>query len=229
MIGDMQVWVYIPIAFLCGSIPSGLLIARAKGVDIRRSGSGNIGATNVGRVMGKRYFFLCFACDFLKSCAPVLAAGRALQVLGSFDVPAPSAWLWLGTMVAAVLGNVFNPWLGFKGGKGVATSIGALTGVFPPLAVAGAASFAVWITTLRFSRYISVSSIAAGLALPVAAFMASFVAWRIANIPMSRGVPFVVVAVFLALMVVFTHRANIVRLRAGKEPRVGERAAASPS
>ncbi len=110
---------YIPIAFLCGSIPSGLLICKAKGIDIRKHGSGNIGATNVGRVLGRRWFFICFLCDFAKACVPTLLCGRQLEMLGRFDVLWPHSLIWLGAMVAAVLGNVFNPWLGGRGGKGV--------------------------------------------------------------------------------------------------------------
>jgi glycerol-3-phosphate acyltransferase PlsY len=220
---------FIPIAFLCGSIPSGLLIGRAKGIDVRSQGSGNIGATNVGRLLGRPYFFLCFACDFLKSFTPVLLCGRALEQLGHFDVPVEAAWPWLGTMVASVLGNVFNPWLGFKGGKGVATSIGALMGVFPVLAVPGVAAFLVWITTLKITRYISAASIAAGLTLPLAAFAQGLLAARWTGSyhreVLGRALPFIGVCVLLAALVVWTHRANIKRLRAGTEPKAGARAA----
>lgn len=224
----MSPYLFIPLAFLCGSIPTGLLIGRAKGIDIRRVGSGNIGATNVGRVLGKPFFFLCFACDFLKSFAPVLACGMVLHQVGRFDVPPEAAWPWLGTMIAAVLGNVFNPWLKFKGGKGVATSIGALMGVFPPLAVPGFAAFIVWIIALKIWRYISVSSILAGLTLPTAAFVQGVLAARwdgsYHRDILGRALPFIGVCVLLAALVIWTHRANIKRLRLGTEPKAGQRA-----
>src|SRR5947209_12133492 len=93
--------VLIVIAFLSGSIPFGLFIGRAKGIDIRKHGSGNIGATNVGRVLGARYFFLCFALDMFKGLLPTLAAEYVLGRLGRFSMPAADAWWWLAAMVAA--------------------------------------------------------------------------------------------------------------------------------
>jgi glycerol-3-phosphate acyltransferase PlsY len=214
----------IPVAFLSGSIPTGLLIGRAKGIDIRQHGSRNIGATNVGRVLGKPWFFVCFAVDFLKGCLPTLAAGHLMGVLGSMDPSPAAAWTWLAVMMAAVLGNVLNPWLGFKGGKGVATSIGAMAGVFPPLAAPGGAIFVVWLAMRRAFGYVSLASIVAGLALaPITACL--FVAWGSA-----RGMwPFVAVATVLGVLVVWTHRANIARLRAGTEPKAGVRVNAEPA
>lgn len=208
----------IPVAFLSGSIPTGLLIGRAKGIDIRQLGSKNIGATNVGRVLGKPWFFVCFAIDFLKGCLPALAAGHLMGVLGTMDLAPAQAWMWLAVMMAAVMGNVLNPWLGFKGGKGVATSIGAMSGVFPPLAVPGAAIFVVWLAMRRVFGYVSLASIVAGLCLaPITAAM-------FAAAGSTRGMwPFVTVATLLGLLVVWTHRANIVRLRAGTEPKAGAR------
>ncbi len=215
----------IPVAFLFGSIPTGLLIGRAKGIDIRAHGSGNIGATNVGRVLGKPYFFLCFACDFLKSFVPVLLCGWLLGQLGRFDIPSPDSWVWLAAMLAAVLGNVFNPWLGFKGGKGVATSIGALMGVFPVLALPGLTAFIVWFCVFKARRYVSLASIAAGAALPLAAVAQGAVVSRnngaFDQSALLRALPFIGICAFLAALVVWTHRANIRRLRDGTEPKAG--------
>ena len=132
----MNPWLFIPAAFLCGSIPFGMLIARARGIDIRAHGSGNIGATNVGRVLGRTWGVAVFALDVCKGLAPVLVAGAALGTLGHIAAPARDAWLVLATAAAAILGHVFCPWLRFKGGKGVATSLGALAGVFPVLTIA---------------------------------------------------------------------------------------------
>ncbi|MBX3409427.1 MAG: glycerol-3-phosphate 1-O-acyltransferase PlsY [Phycisphaeraceae bacterium] len=225
----MLVALFILGAYLAGSIPTGLLIGKAKGIDIRTVGSKNIGATNVGRVFGRPYFFLCFAIDFSKSLVPVALAGWWLGGLGVFGpLPAGVSLAWMGVMAAAVLGNIFNPWLGFKGGKGVATSIGALLGVFPALAVPAVAAFVVWFCTLKIKGYISLASIVAAGALPLLAagqFAADSLR-RGAGMgeALRAGAPFVAVCAALAALVIWTHRANIARLRAGTEPKAGERA-----
>ncbi|HYE63316.1 MAG TPA: glycerol-3-phosphate 1-O-acyltransferase PlsY [Phycisphaerales bacterium] len=228
-------------AFFAGSIPFGLFIGRAKGIDIRQHGSGNIGATNVGRVLGRKFFFLCFALDFLKGFAPTLGAGIVLGAIGGGArewADQRVALVWLAVMVAAVLGHVFSPWLKFKGGKGVATALGAMMGVFPHFTIAGAGAFIVWLLALAVWRTISVSSILAGLALPVIVV----VDWLLMDGPLFNdmpreqgrvvrfedGWPYMAVAVLLAGLVVWTHRANIKRLRAGTEPRVGEKKGVVP-
>ncbi len=218
-------------AFLCGSIPFGLLIGRAKGIDVRKHGSGNIGASNVGRVLGKKYFFVCFGLDFLKGFVPTLAAGL---VLGGTQ---REAWWWLAVMLTSVLGHVFSPWLKFKGGKGVATALGAMLAVFPPLTVPALAAFLVWLGSLATWRYISVSSILAAVVLPI--FVAGWAAIGVmprgavaagqAGEPIVRlmdGLPFILVAGLVSLLVIWTHRGNMRRLRAGTEPKVGQRARA---
>lgn len=240
----MLVALFILAAFLAGSIPTGLLIGKARGVDIRTVGSKNIGATNVGRIFGRRYFFLCFAIDFAKSIVPVAFAGWWLGGLGVFGpLPAGVSLAWMGVMAAAVLGNIFNPWLGFKGGKGVATSIGALLGVFPALALPAAGAFIVWFLALKAKGYISLASILAAVALPLltaAQFAASALgagpgeghaagqvagtgAGTGAGTILVRGVPYIAVCTALAALVIWKHRANIARLRAGTEPKAGER------
>lgn len=214
----------IPAAFLAGSIPFGLLIGLAKGVDVRHAGSGNIGATNVGRVLGRRYFFLCFTLDAAKGFLPTLAAGWYMGVLG-WAIPSPAeAWVWLGTMGAAVLGHVFSPWLGGKGGKGVATGAGALAGVYPIMTAAALLAAGIWLATIGIWRYVSLSSLISGLSLPVIVWVLLCLrspdgAWtwsRVQNAA-EAGHPFLVVAVLLAGLVVWTHRANIRRLRTGTE------------
>lgn len=224
------------VAFFAGSIPFGLFIGRAKGIDIRQHGSGNIGATNVGRVLGKKFFFLCFVLDFLKGFAPTLGAGIALGAIGGGErqwADQRVALVWLGVMVASVLGHVFSPWLKFRGGKGVATALGAMLGVFPLVTIAGAGVFVVWLAALAVWRTISISSILAGVALPVIVA----VEWLLMDRPLFNdmpsaqgrvvrfedGWPYMAVSVLLAGLVVWTHRANIKRLRAGTEPKVGEK------
>lgn len=227
----MTPWIpSIPIAFLAGTIPFGLLIGRAKGVDIRSVGSGNIGATNLGRVLGKRFFLLCFFLDFLKGFAPVLIAGWIAGVLGAAEVDAGGAWLWVSTMVAPVLGNVFNPWLGFKGGKGVATSLGALVAVYPYLTVPAAGVFAVFLAVLFAGRIMSVASMAAAVSLPVLVlalwqFPPGWLGTTKHHPSLAQMAPFLVVSILLATLVLWAHRANIQRVLAGTEPRLGQRPA----
>lgn len=226
----MDSWLLLPIAFLCGSIPFGLLVAKAHGVDIRTVGSGNIGATNVGRVLGKRGFALVFTLDLLKGLLPTLAVGASLGCLGSFAVEPKAAGIWLAGMALAVLGHVFCPWLKFKGGKGVATGAGAMLGVFPPLAVPLLGALLVWLVALKIWKTISISSMLASASLPI--FVIAVAAARHGG-DLAQGLreswPFVVAGVALTVLVVFTHRANIRRLREGTEPKVGQRIAVSKS
>jgi acyl phosphate:glycerol-3-phosphate acyltransferase len=217
---------WIPIAFLLGSIPFGLIISKAKGIDIRAHGSGNIGATNVGRVLGKKWGMLCFALDALKGFAPVLAAGllaSPTMLVGEFMMPLHQSAQWLAVMLAAVLGHVFSPWLKFKGGKGVATGVGAMLGIMPALAIPAGLCFVCWLILFRITRTVSVASIAAAFSLP-AWVIAQFVLITLnqrampgTESPMMLALPFVLIAVALVGLVVYTHRANIARLRAGKE------------
>src|SRR3954469_6709836 len=111
----------IPIAYLVGSVPFGLLVGLARGIDVRRAGSGNIGATNVGRLLGGKFFALVFILDLLKGLVPMLAAGAVLRFHTTGWLP---SLLWLLVGFAAIIGHMFSIFLGFKGGKGVATSTG---------------------------------------------------------------------------------------------------------
>jgi acyl phosphate:glycerol-3-phosphate acyltransferase len=210
------------LAFLCGSIPFGLLIARSRGIDIRAHGSKNIGATNVGRVLGRKFGLLCFALDALKGFGPTFAAGRFMHAAGRADLPASEASWWLGVMAAAILGHMFSPWVGFKGGKGVATGLGAMLGVYPVLTIAGAGAFAVWLAAMALWRYVSLASCLAAGALPVLSWLALRAtrgeAW------MTPGAaPFFAFTGALAALVIYKHRSNIARLLAGTEPKLGQR------
>ena len=141
----MIVWAAaIPIGFLIGSIPFGFIIGRIKGIDVREHGSGNIGATNVGRVLGRRLGAICFALDLFKGLAPTLGAGLAAGVVGGYGIGSADAWWWLAVMVSPVLGHMYSPWIGFRGGKGVATGLGALLGVAPILTGPALGALAVW-------------------------------------------------------------------------------------
>ena len=208
-------------AYFVGAIPFGYLIARAKGVDIFKAGSGNIGATNVKRVLGRGPGNLCFTLDVLKGLLPTLAAGLALGTLADLDAPPADVWLWLLTPVATVLGHMFSPYLGFRGGKGVATGLGALLGVFWVLSVAVVGGLLVWLIVLKMSRYVGLASVCAAASVPIwAALVPAFVhgGLRPAVYPM------LAIATLLALLVVVRHRGNLSRIVAGTEPKIRSKA-----
>jgi glycerol-3-phosphate acyltransferase PlsY len=186
-------------AYLLGSIPFSFWVARAFGVaDVRRVGSGNVGATNVLRTAGKAAGLLAFGLDALKGTA---ASALALWL-------APGGWLPALAAVGAVLGHMFPVWLGFRGGKGVATGFGAFVPLAPQAAAAGLAAFAV---TLAAFRYVSVASIGGAIAL------ASAAVWLAA--PRSVAVA----AAGLAALILCKHRENLARLARGDERRLGSR------
>ncbi len=219
---------FILAAYLCGSIPWGLLIARSQGVDIRKVGSGNIGATNVGRVLGRKFGLICFFLDMIKGAGPVIAGGYFAGLLGQTVIaPDQTAW-WLAVMIAPVLGHVLNPWLAFKGGKGVATSLGALLGVYPVLTIPGLLAFAVWVAFAAKWKYVSLASLAAAAVLPlcIAGYFAAALPRPEGSLPPAElyfrhAGPFIAVGVVLAALVFITHRANIRRLLSGTENRIG--------
>jgi len=199
-------------AYVIGATPVGLLIGLWCGVDIRTAGSGNVGATNVGRIIGKKWGLLCFALDVGKGAGPVLAFGCWAGVINR-DVTAGGAGQWIAVGAAAVVGHVFSFWLKFKGGKGVATGLGAVLGVWPVLTCAAAAAGVVWLLITRATGYVSLASVIAAALLPIAA-VASGLAFGL------RGgaiAVFTAVTAAMALLVIARHRANLARLRAGTE------------
>ncbi len=208
----MSPWLYaLPVAaYLYGSVPFGFLAALwLRGVDIRKVGSGNIGATNAARALGFRFFPIIFLLDVSKGMLPTLAAVWLAGPGGAIS-PRP---LVVGTGVAAILGHVFPLYLGFKGGKAVATSTGFFLAV-APLAVGVAAG--VWVVVFALGRYVSLASMSAAVALPVAVCFTH-------PEPFGAGIYLTVVAVLGGLFVIYLHRANIRRLLAGAEHRVGRR------
>jgi glycerol-3-phosphate acyltransferase PlsY len=198
------------VSYLIGSIPAGFLVARLAGVDIREQGSGNIGATNVTRVLGKAYGYPVFIADFSKGLSAVLLGpvlGRACGLTQSPEI----FQIMAGGCV--VLGNAFPVWLRFRGGKGVATSAGMLFGL---MASAAFACIIVWLVVFYTTRYVSLASIAAAVALPVAVFVIT----RVTGTPR----PLVLyVSTALALIVILRHRSNLARLMRGTEERVKRR------
>ena len=198
--------VAILLSYLLGSVPFGLVLGRLRGVDIRTVGSGNIGATNVGRALGRPWALVAFALDFLKGYVPAwLAPGFATQA-GSVG-PSTLAVLCAG---AAVCGHVWPLYLGFKGGKGVATACGGMVAIDPVVFLGGGA---VWLVTLALSRFVGLASIAMGMSFPVIAWLRRDAA--------GYGLEVVWGALALTFLVLVRHRANIARMRAGTEPRIG--------
>ena len=204
-------------AYVIGSTPFGVILARAHGVDLRSRGSGNVGATNVGRVLGAKWGYLCFVLDVLKGVAPVLAAGLLLRQRGAAVPSAPTQATWLLVGCGAILGHVFSFWLTFRGGKGVATSLGVLMGFYPYFTWPGLAAFAVWGVVVGIWRYVSLASVVAAGALPLLFVGACFVfGW-----PLRDTWPLLAFASVMALLVVARHRTNIARLLAGNENKIG--------
>ena len=201
-------------AYLLGSIPFGLVIARTYGKDLRSIGSGNIGATNLARALGGKWGYLCFCLDMLKGLAPMLAAGVLLEVAN----PTPaSVSLWLIVGCAAILGHVFPVYVKFKGGKGVATSFGVALGLWPYYTICALIAVAVWAVVVLMWRYISLGSIAASIAFPIALILAIVLipSWDFFNLW-----PLLIAAIAIPVMVIVRHRENIKRLIAGTESRV---------
>lgn len=181
-------------AYLIGSIPTGLLLAKSAGVDIRKSGSGNIGATNAYRTLGRTVGILTLLGDCLKGALPLLLA----KYLQFGDI-------WIAAIaLAAFLGHVYTIFLGFKGGKGVATALGIFLVISWQSVLV---LLLIFISTVWIWRYISLGSICAALSLPPLLLYFD-----------SRP-PVIIMALLVALLVVWKHRENISRLRAGTESR----------
>ena len=195
------------VSYLIGSIPAGYIAGRSAGIDIRTVGSGNIGATNVTRVLGKRYGYPVFIVDFLKGFAAVgmsiMIAKRAQPVL------IPSELFGVVGAVACVLGHSFPVWLGFKGGKGVAASAGALFGLMPFVALIAVAA---WLIIFYLTRYVSVASMTAALAVPITILSMMFLG-------QTGGTALLYFSICLAAVVIVRHRSNLLRLVRGTEPR----------
>ncbi len=190
------------VSYLLGAVPTGFLIVRAlRGVDLRTVGSGNLGATNAARVLGARWFAVIFTLDFLKGLVPALLFGLLAQ--RALGAPHEVRLLY---GAAAIAGHVWPVYLRFRGGKGVATAAGAVTGIAPP---AAGIAFVVFLLVFLPTRYVSLGSICAAVALPAAS----------ALLPGGGlDTTFFLLAAIAALVVV-KHRANIGRLLRGTETR----------
>ncbi len=190
--------------YAVGGIPFGYILACARGIDIRKVGSGNVGATNVGRALGRKWGLLALALDIAKGYFPVAYAAPALAELFG----ASSAEYALSAMgLGAIMGHVFTPWLGFRGGKGVATSIGVFAALLDfwitlPLAV--------YLLVRKLTGYVSAGSLSLAAFLPAAAVIRN---WG----HLAERWPTLLFACFASVLIVLKHRANIARLARGDE------------
>ena len=195
-----QNWWPVLLAYVVGATPFGLLAGKLKGIDIRDHGSGNIGATNVLRILGKPVGITVLILDILKGLVPVLIA---------MAVAPEHTILHIFTAIAAILGHNYTFWLKFKGGKGIATTAGAMAPVIlVPLIVAVIA----WLVFLKLTRYVSVASLAAAVAIPSTIAVQNLISGQ-------WNIPLFVFGLFLCGMAVWRHRSNIGRLRRGEENR----------
>lgn len=185
-------------AFLVGSIPWGYVIGKLKGVDLRKVGSGNIGATNVLRTVGRKEALLTLILDLSKGTVPVL--------LFRTIYPTEESFFFAGIVgISAILGHCYSPWLKFKGGKGVATSLGVLLAYVP---LAGVITILIWITSYKLSKISSLGALVAFALLPGIVFLLGY----------SREV--LLFTVLITIIIYLRHRENIVRLIQGKEQKI---------
>lgn len=193
----LKVFGLFVISFLLGSIPSGYVICRVfKNIDIRKYGSGNIGATNVYRVCGGFFATIVLILDILKGFIPVFISKNILHF------PSPVSII---TGLLATSGHIFSIFLKGKGGKGVATSFGVIIGLFPLSALS---SFIIWFIILLVSHIVSVASIIAGFFLPLLIYI------------FYKDISLTIFGVIIFFFIVYTHRENIKRLKKGKENRI---------
>lgn len=199
-------------AYLLGSIPFGLLIAKAHGKDLRSIGSGNIGATNVSRALGRKWAYFCFVLDVLKGLIPMLVTMLVVKPDSVLTL-----WLWLAVGCAAILGHIFPVYIKFKGGKGVSTSFGVALGLWPYFTVCAGFFAATWVIVVLIWRYVSLASIAASVTFPIVLIAAIIVTpgWDF-----SLLWPIIITAVAIPVMVIIRHRENIKRLLAGTESKI---------
>ncbi len=195
--------------YLLGSIPFGYLAGKAAGIDVREHGSKNIGATNVWRVLGKKWGLPTFLCDALKGTVAVLLGfWIARHTPGAFQ---DTAFAGITAAIGCIAGHNFPIWLRFKGGKGVATSLGVIIGMVP---LAALIIFIIWGIVFKITRYVSLASIVAAVAFPLTVVVLLF-------LNLCHGWANFYFALAAALLVVRRHRENILRLRTGTENRFG--------
>ncbi|ARN57785.1 glycerol-3-phosphate 1-O-acyltransferase PlsY [Sedimentisphaera salicampi] len=197
-------------SYLLGSVPFGFLIAKSRGIDLRTVGSGNIGATNLGRALGGKWAKICFLLDLLKGALPMIAAGLVV----SGEPEQSELWLWLLCGAAAIAGHIFPIYLKFKGGKGVATGLGVVLGLWPYYTICGIICFIIWIICLYTWKYVSLGSIIGAAMFPVILSLeiAIVESWSFSDLW-----PLIAAAGVLAILVIYRHKKNITKLINGTE------------
>ena len=202
----MKILISLLLSYLTGAIPTGYVVGRlVRGIDVRKHGSGNVGATNVFRVVGKKWGIAVLAFDILKGFLATLLIPRLLPE-AQVGTPFLTS-LMIG--LAAIAGHTWTVWLRFHGGKGVATSLGVLLAVTPQ---AAGLALAVWISLFIWKRYVSLASIGMALSFPI---------WTILFYRTREFFGYLFcVSLGLAILILYTHRANIRRLRKGAEKKL---------
>ncbi|MFC1588378.1 glycerol-3-phosphate 1-O-acyltransferase PlsY [Planctomycetota bacterium] len=201
----------ILLCYLLGAIPFGLMFGLwVRGVDIRKYGSGNLGATNAGRVLGKKTGFFILFLDILKGFAPIFTLNLLSEHILTGHISMSESNLLVLCAAAAILGHMFPVYLKFKGGKGVATGIGVILAFE---AVPGFCAIIIFILVLAVTRYVSLGSIAGVMTVPVVSFM-------VYAEPLDAALPITIFNLLIAIFVIVKHRDNIVRLLQGKEAKV---------
>jgi acyl phosphate:glycerol-3-phosphate acyltransferase len=206
-------------SYLIGSIPFGLIITAAHGKDLRKIGSGNIGATNVARALGKKWAYVCFVLDLLKGLLPMLLIQPLAEAYPgqSQTEYVTLMFLWLAVGCAAIIGHIFPIYLKFKGGKGVATSFGVALGIWPYFTISALFAVCIWLVVVLIWRYVSLASIIASIAFPV--FLLSAIVFN-QSWQFTALWPLVIASIAIPLMVIIRHRENIKRLLAGTEHQI---------
>ena len=207
----MSTTILVAGAYLLGAIPFGLLIGLARGIDIRAHGSRNIGATNVGRVVGTPWGYLCLILDILKGLTPVVVA-RLVLVEGEPDAGLLLRWILVA--VAAVLGHVFPIYLGFRGGKGVATTVGVALGIYPYYTIAMLVALLGYGVVRFTTRVVALGSVTLAVVFPCSLYAYL----RIRDLPLAVFWPLQAVAILLGLLILVRHQGNLRRLLRGGGP-----------
>jgi len=206
-------------AYLLGSVPFGLLIAKAHGKDLRSIGSGNIGATNVSRALGRKWAYVCFVLDVLKGMVPMLVTMFFTRPLSnqSQTEKVILLLLWLAVGCGAILGHIFPIYVKFRGGKGVATSFGVALGLWPYYTICASFGILVWVAVVLIWRYVSLASIITSVTFPLVLILAIILmpGWDFISLW-----PLLIAATAIPLMVIIRHRENIKRLLAGTESKI---------
>jgi len=208
----MKLALFIIGSYLLGAIPFGILIASMHGIDLRKIGSGNIGATNLARALGKKWAYVCFVLDLAKGLLPTFLAGVWFVKGGSWGLIAQ-----LAVGCAAIIGHIFPVYLKFKGGKGVATSFGVALGLWPYYTISAVIALVIWIIAVLIWKYVSLASLLGALSFPVFLIISILIipAWHLNNLW-----PLVIIALIIPIMVFIRHKDNVVRLMAGTENKI---------